>query len=78
MYPIQAADGSRAPRGRRPERRIGPSAPAARAPAPRGPPPPAAGGVGLLTLTQGLRDRANLAGLFLGCIEAKFCKQMCV
>ena len=24
------------------------------------------------------RDRANLTGLVLGCIEAKFCKKICV
>ena len=29
-------------------------------------------------LNGALLDRANLTGLVLGCIEAKFCKQICV
>ena len=52
--------------------------PAGSAPAPARQEVRAAAGWRALPMTAALLDRANLTGLVLGCIEAKFCKKICV
>ena len=42
------------------------------------PPVPASGPKAQAIPTAALLDRANLTGLVLGCIEAKFCRKICV